>query len=243
MPAHCYSKQIEITQCECDFQNHMKPSSILRQVQQIGNDHCNSVGITSAVYEETHTAFLLAKLSVEIYGDICAGDTVTMVTKPSAPIRAVYQRYTSFYNSQGKELAAVDGRWILVDTQTRKILRKIPEAFPFPFLDEKEEEQDVSIPRLSSLSSRGRITASYARCDQNGHINNAEYADIICDQFPMSFYREKKLSKLVLAYHHELSFGESMELLGATFPNNKDAFYFCGKEGELLHFEAAVYFR
>ena len=243
MSAHHYSKQIEITQCECDFQNHMKPSAILRQVQQIGNDHCNSVGITSAVYEKTHTAFLLAKLSVEIYGDICAGDIVTMVTKPSAPIRAVYQRYTSLYNPQGKELAAVDGRWILVDTQTRKILRKIPEAFPFPFLDEKKEEQDVSIPKLSGLSSYGRITASYSRCDQNGHINNAEYADIVCDQLPLSLYLEKRLSTLVLAYHHELPLGENMELLGAPSPENEAAFYFCGKEGELLHFEAAAYFR
>ena len=54
-------------------------------------------------------AFLLAKLAVEFYAPVRAGQCVTLATRPSAPQRAVYGRYTT--------LCAQDGT-VLYDNRT-----------------------------------------------------------------------------------------------------------------------------
>ena len=43
--------------------------------------------------------------------------------------RAVNKRITHFYDADGAEVAAMDSRWVLIDTDKRMILRKHPEQF------------------------------------------------------------------------------------------------------------------
>ena len=110
----------------------MTAAALLKQVQQISTEHCDIFGLDAAYYQSTNTAFLLSKISLLFHREILVGEKLKLVTQPSLPVKAVYHRYTSAYDDQGKEAASVDSRWILVDTQTRRILRKIPENFHFP---------------------------------------------------------------------------------------------------------------
>lgn len=69
----------------------MTPGAILRRAQQISTDQCDLLGLTNEVYARTHTAFLLAKLAVEFYAPVRAGQCVTLATRPSAaPARGVW---------------------------------------------------------------------------------------------------------------------------------------------------------
>lgn len=64
------------------------PGSVLRRAQQISTDHCNVLGLTAQVYEQTHTAFLLAKLSVQWHQQMHTGDEVHARDQPQrAPAR------------------------------------------------------------------------------------------------------------------------------------------------------------
>ena len=128
-----YEESFIVGQYECDCNGRIKAGALMSQCQAISTNHCNSIGMTIDVYHKTHTVFLLAKASLEIYGEIRVGDKIRMVTRPSSPNRAVYSRYTRFFNEQGQEVAAQDSKWVLVDTDTRKILRNPPEEMHFPF--------------------------------------------------------------------------------------------------------------
>ena len=149
-----YRKQFIVTQYECDFNSCLKVGDLMRHVQQISTDHCDSLGIDEKRYRETHTAFLMAKVSVELYEKIPVHSQLTMVTRPSQPVRAVYHRYTSIYNQEEKEVAAVDSRWILVDTQTKKILRRAP-LWPCPIRNMKWRYK--SVQRLKLLEGKERL--------------------------------------------------------------------------------------
>ena len=57
-----------------------------------------------------------------------------------------------------------------------------------------------------------RVT--YSRTDDNGHLNNTQYADIILDNpavFPATV--ERRLKKLVINYHSEAKMGEELAIL------------------------------
>lgn len=56
-----------------------------------------------------------------------------------------------------------------------------------------------------------RVT--YSRTDDNGHLNNTQYADIILDNLPFSATVERRLKKLVINYHSEAKMGEELAIL------------------------------
>ena len=98
-----FEQSFIVGQYECDCNGRMKAGALLSQTQAISTNHCNAIGWTIELYRRTHTVFLLAKTSLEVYGEIRVGDHIRMVTHPSRPNRAIYNRYTSFYNEQGEE--------------------------------------------------------------------------------------------------------------------------------------------
>ena len=141
------------------------------------------------------------------------GDKLRVVTRPSGPKRAIYNRYTSFINEQGIEVAAQDSKWVLVDTDTRKILRDPPEDLDFPFRIQEIPEQDLSIPKVRDAQQTAVERVTYSRTDDNGHLNNTQYADIILDNLPFSATVERRLKKLVINYHSEAKMGEELAIL------------------------------
>ena len=223
------------TECDCDFQRRLTMGGILRLVQEISTLHSEGLGATPLIHEKLHTAFLLAQQPIR------SNEMVTLDTYPAAPVRAVYHRYTTLRRADGSLAAAVDARWVLVDTETRRILRRPPEGLGFSFDGAAiAAEQDFAFPKPTELRSLGAETAGYSRCDQNRHLNNTRYADIVCDHLPPEALEQDLLRRLVILYHRELPMGDSMDLLGGS--PEADGFYFCGKHGEESCFEAYASF-
>ncbi len=233
-------KSLTLRDYECDCNRRVKPGYLLRHVQQISTDHCDMWGLTAERYEETGTAFLMAKLSLRITGDAFIGDALRLVTRPAAPRRAIFCRYTDILNAQGQSVASVDARWVLVDRQSRRILRQPPEALDFPALPEQVPTHDFAVKKAPDAAPCGRTAAAFCRCDVNGHLNNAEYADIVCDLLPQEEMVSRPLSSLCIAYHHELRMGEEMDVLRAPLGGG---YYLLGKSGDTAVFEANAFFR
>ena len=207
-----YEQSFIVGQYECDCNGRMKAGALMSQSQAISTNHCNDIGLTIDVYHRTHTVFLLAKASLEMYGEIKVGDKIRMVTRPSRPNRAIYSRYTQFFNEQGVEVAAQDSKWVLVDTDTRKILRNPPEEMNVPFHMEMEKEHDFTIPKVKDAKQTGTERVTYSRTDDNGHLNNTQYADIILDNLPFSATVDRQMKKLVINYHNEAKMGEELAI-------------------------------
>ena len=108
-----YEKEITVYQYECDVKNRMTAAALLKQVQQISTEHCDIFGLDAAYYQSTNTAFLLSKISLLFHREILVGEKLKLVTQPSLPVKAVYHRYTSAYDDQGKEapLWTAGGFW------------------------------------------------------------------------------------------------------------------------------------
>ena len=53
------------------------------------------------------------------------------------------------------------------------------------------------------MEHAGEQSAVYSKVDQNGHLNNTEYASIVCDLVPISQITEHPVRSMVLAYHNE----------------------------------------
>ncbi len=242
MKADLFTKEIIVNAYECDAENRMTPGALLRHAQQIASDQCEVVGQSAETLHQAHCAYLLAKTAMELRAPIRAGMRITIATMPSAPQRAVYHRCTTFADETGAVLCAIDGRWILVDTQTKRILRRPPEGLPMPFTKEPAFELPLTMPRVEAAPC-AEETAGYTRCDIHHHLNNTRYADIILDHLPVERLAARAPAHLAIVYHSEIPMGTRFSLLRAA--TEPDAWYFCGMDGETgkKYFEASVTLR
>lgn len=235
MNIHFYAEEFTVAEYECDAAGHMMPGAILRRAQQVATGQCTLLGLTQEAYCRTHTAFLLAKTAMELRAPIRVGEKVKIETHPCAAQRAIYLRHTALYGPDGGTLCDIDSRWVLVDTETRRILRRAPEGLPMPFVVQDVPQLDHTLLK-SAAQPDGVETAVYTRCDKNRHLNNTFYADIVCDHVPLAQMAAQTPVRLAIVYHSEVPMGASFTLLRAHTAENR--WYFCGMGGEKKHFEA-----
>lgn len=209
-----YTEQFRVMDCDCDMNHRLTPGAFLRMAQQISTDQCDQIGMNDEFYRQNHAVFLLAKLALKMERTPRGGEVLTLVTMPEQCKRAVYKRVTEARDEKGERVALLDSRWVLVDTDTRRILRRPPEAFEIGcFAEEVPFTLDVTIPKPAETEPSGEVTATYSRCDTNGHMNNTRYADAAADALPLDVLTDGEVKSMVISYHNELPAGQSAELV------------------------------
>jgi acyl-ACP thioesterase len=236
----CYEQNFEVFHFECDPWDRMKPGAVLRRVQEIGTDQCELLGIDEAIYRRTHTVFLLSRLSLLMRRMPMVDERIRLQTRAYGMRRAVYHRVTSLYSEAGGLLCETDGRWVLVDTRTRRILRKPQEEFLPYFNEEPSEGHPREGTKYNGEITLTPMTAGYSICDRNGHINNSRYADLACDALPLEKLKAGPPRQMLLNYRSEITLGDPFEWGSAAVGDN--GFYCAAVQGETRKFECFVTF-
>lgn len=207
-----FEKTITVEYPQCDLNNHMHLSTILQQGQQISMEHCDHLGMGKAVLEPQHLAFLLAKLQLTIVKMPLAGQTITIRTEPYQPVLAQFPRFTTFFDEQGEVLLHLDSRWMLVDTSTLRILRhpanvlhmEFPDYGPLP---------DFTSCRGDHFEEAEIVPVRYSLLDSNQHVNNAMYAQIVCNCVEDRILAGQAISAFAIIYHNQAQYGQRISLL------------------------------
>lgn len=196
-----YTQKFTVYRADGDHLGNVKLGALLRYAQQIATTHAEAVGLNDSLYRETHTAYVLAKLALHVNRLPRVDEELTLVTQPERCKRAVNKRITHFYDASGAEVVTMDSRWVLIDTEKRMILRKHPPQFADQWAEDVPIELPMKLPRLApeDCETLGTQTATYSRCDMNGHLNNTRYADIVCDAVPWEVWDTAQIRDLRLA--------------------------------------------
>ena len=237
-----YTQTYTICRHDGDHHGNAKPGALLRYGQQIATMHAEAAGLNDELYAATHTAYVLAKLALHIDRTPRVDETLTVITRPERCKRAVNKRITFFYDAAGQQVAVLDSRWVLIDTDKRLILRKHPEAFNDCWAEDVPFELPMKMVKAApeDCAPAGEYTATYSRCDMNGHMNNTRYVDILCDALPWNVWDEGEVRDLKVYYHREVPRGASFALLQAQ--TGEKQYYFCGQREEKAAFEASITF-
>ncbi len=238
-----YTKQFQVYRHDGDYRGLVKPGALLRYGQQIATEHAAAVGLDDALYATTHTAYVLAKSALHIDRTPRVDEVLTLRTRPEKIKRAVNKRITEIMDAQGCQVALLDSRWVLIDTDKRTILRKHPAQFNDSWASEVPQELPMRMTKAAAeaCAPMGVCTASYSLCDMNGHLNNTRYADILCDALPVGVWDAAELTDLLIFYHREVPRGETFTLARAeTAPGQ---WYFNATRDGLSAFEASASFR
>ena len=102
MERYDYQTSFRVFEWETDKNGIMTTGSLLRRVQQLGTDHCESIGLNDDVYERCGAVFLMVKSVAEWKRPVKAGEKLQMQTAAGTAQRAVYPRVAELIDEIGR---------------------------------------------------------------------------------------------------------------------------------------------
>lgn len=198
---------------ECDYKKRFKISEILKLTSELAGDDFTRRGYSYDFLMENNMVFLLSRVSFHIF-EYPVDQQVIISSTWAADIKgAIFNRNYEIKDKTGNILIQGTSGWILVEPQTRHIIK--PSDFKYSF--EKITDRECSaVPngkiRPGVLSFAGKREIRISDLDANGHVYNAVYADIAIDfldldcynmdieNFRINYITEAKLGSIIDIY-------------------------------------------
>ncbi len=239
MELHTFTEPAIVMNADADFRRQLKPSALFRYVEQAAADHARAYGMDDAFFKAHHTAFLVGKQAVKINRMPTRAEQLTLVTACEQCKKGSMKRLTRLLDETGEELALVDARWIVVNTDEEKIVRQPSWYTPDFWNVDLDGELPQLVHKTQELTDAGSRTASYSLCDLNHHVNNSFYLDIACDALPLEAIEAGPLTFAAVKYHREIPMGAQVEV---KYGPSAEGWYVQGRRGEHLAFECYLRF-
>lgn len=210
-----HQNEICLRACDLDIANRWKPSAILTAAQESGELHANVLGCGHARMVQNGNFFILVRLRLQMFRYPHFLDTVRITTWPGAAIRTIFSRYHRFEDTQGTELGHMSALWMICDIESRKILTPEQGGVSLPEKlcpDVFEPPEKLIFPKDAQTVENIERVCQYSDIDYNVHMNNARYADWVCDLFDPRRFETQSLSELQINFVSELKTGDAVHL-------------------------------
>ena len=233
-----YTETMTVMNADADFRSLLKPSALLRYVEQVSADHARTFGMTDQFFKDHGVAFLVGKQALKFDRVPQRAEKLTLLTRVEASRRGSVKRTTTVTDAEGKQVAMVDCRWIVVSLAENRILREPGWTVDGFWNETVEGELPLQLHKCrEGLTSAGEWTVRYSQCDLNGHLNNAFYLDLVCDALPLDVVRKGPVTFASINYHREVPLGETVEVFYAP---SAEGWYIIGKHNGRTSFECYV---
>ena len=236
MEPNFYTETMTVMNADADFRSLLKPSALLRYVEQVSADHARTFGMTDQFFKDHGVAFLVGKQALKFDRVPQRAEKLTLLTRAEASRRGSVKRITTVTDAEGKQVAMVDCRWIVVSLAEGRILREPGWTVEGFWNETVEGELPLQLHKCrEGLASAGEWTVRYSQCDLNGHLNNAFYLDLVCDALPLDVVRKGPVTFASINYHREVPMGETVEVFYAP---SAEGWYIIGKHNGQTSFES-----
>ncbi len=183
-----YIKPITIASFDVDRNGNAKVSALMRYFQQIARENIDQFGMTYDFLRQNNIVFVLTKYKIKIHGKILSDNEYIFKTAPCAIHGISFIRDFLIEDKNGKIVAEASSTWVIIDFINRSILRpnKLPKEIPHcdklvDFTPERIRTNVLEGDLCENKMTDYKTKVSYTLLDQNNHLNNCNYADILID--------------------------------------------------------------
>jgi acyl-ACP thioesterase len=214
MSRYRFFKEITVPIYDCDPFVRARASSLLRYIQTVSSEHIDSLGLTHKRLFDEGFVFVVAGTAMKIYRAPVFGEKIKLCTAPLEGSGAHMVRETVIVSESGEKLVECQSDWALIDAKSSRLLKA--SDFPYelptlqgewtPFFDPKK----IRIkPAAENVTERPvRLTD----LDQNMHMNNTVYADILTDCFGEQYIASGGVDTIFIRYHLQARMGDMLTL-------------------------------
>ena len=251
-----YSRQEELTFRDCGPDKQVKISALLSKMAFFGGFDYDARGLTHEKLLEMRNVFLFSRAAIRIHRRPKDREVLTIRTWEDGVKGAHMRRVYEMEDADGKVCVSAKSDWILVDPETRKILRPAaftarqmhecpkeidcpdPKKIRFPKAEAGSVQAGTISPDTVSAEALGSWTVPWSALDGNGHLFSGNYGDIVWDFLPAEL-RDRPVREFYINYSKEATLGETLRLAGIR---ETDAFFMEGVGPEGTCFLSEIVF-
>lgn len=234
-------EEITVRSYDCDQEQRMRPSAILRYLQEIAGAHCALLGMDYDTLAKHDGVFLIVRQSMNLYRIPKKDEELVLSTWHRETKGVQSFRETQITTRDGEVLVDSTGVWILARVSDHRILRPAEfTAFSIPHRSEPilpTRPEKLRAPE--EMEEIGLRPIRYTDIDYNRHVNNCVYADILCDFMPNGM-EGKVFSGLDISYVAEAKEGDTLRIFAKE---DADALWMRGEHDRGKCFEVRCTFK
>jgi acyl-ACP thioesterase len=212
-----YHKDFEVRSYEVDPDGKLSLTALSNLFQEIAWRHADSADFGRNLQEQ-HLAWIMARMDIKCENLPSWGDAIKVYTAGRGQDKLFAFREFLITDMEGKILARGMSSWVLMNVQTKRILR--PEkVLPAELFDpeEKPEWQPEKVILGGELVKSEHLKVRYSDLDLNNHVNNTSYI-----RWVENILRENGFDTpfLLINYLTECVLGDELEIY--LFKNGDD---------------------
>ena len=231
-----YCEKTLLLSRDCDLGCLWRPSAILTAMQETAGMHSHILGCGRETLVQKGVVWVLTRCEVQMEKEARMGSRLSIETFPMPLRRWFFPRYFVFRDEEGAQVGAAGTLWVLFDLEKRCMVAPGDVAGAIPDNSDLTPPLGVPgpVPRLTGGTLESARTPVYSELDVNGHVNNARYADWLCDALGLEIMREYRVKTMRLSYAAEIRPGQAMEL---RLTRDGLAYHLTGAHEGKTHFE------
>lgn len=180
-----WTESYRINSHDLDAAGNIRVAALMRYMQETA--YCHMAGMKPSAEElrAEGRVFLLARAAVSVYDNVSHGDTIEVTTWATESKGVAFGRCFSIRANETL-ISEAETVWTFYDFEARKILR-VGDVTLYYGTDEElglDLPRRLSYPDPDSLVLQGCHTVIYADVDENRHMNNTVYPDVLSGFVP-----------------------------------------------------------
>lgn len=224
---------------DVDFNDTIHPTAILDMFQDLAGLHAAELGVGFEELRKKNYAWVVLYQRFEIECLPPYLDYVTLETWPKPKHRLEFEREYHLKNKQGRSLIKGISNWVIIDLNTRGLVRSDKIIFNGEFHTVTNFPEKCK--RKLNLNPNGPMEYFHYEVkscdlDHNGHMNNARYLNIIFN-YLMSYGDKKYIKTAEIAYIKEATFKDIIQIGHYTIDKQEA---FLGFVNDELCFECLI---
>ena len=232
-----WTEHFRINSHDTDASGQVRASLMLRYMQETANLQLKTLGPTVDELLAMGAAFFLSRINLSLYRPLHAYDEID-VSSWACESRGVSFNRCYEIRKNGELVAEAASVWGLVGIDDRRLFRVDEIQLGFDVADplELDAPKRVRIPRDLSLALVGERPIAYSDIDQNGHMNNTNYPDMLCDFIPGM--EKKHVLSFAISFAGEARLGETLKIY--TAKSDGQTYFRTTTSGGAVNVEAII---
>lgn len=207
-----FTKNYRVSISDADRLGRLRMSSLFRMLQEVATEHAAGLGLGTDETRERGVLWVVTAQRCRIHRMPAYQEELVVSTWPGVTTHAFFPRFYRLESPAGELLAEASALWVLMDSESRKMILPGKENFNLDGQTVTGTETGLPTPpRMGEFTGEGSFTVPRSYLDLNGHMNNVRYFDLCEDLLPQDL-EEREPEEVVIKYGGEALLGEKMEL-------------------------------
>lgn len=203
-----------------DVAHYLKPGAFMDMAQEIAYVSAHYLGFGYEELERFGTAWVLSRMHMEFPAMPRWRDAVELQTWHKGFEGPFYVRDFRMLDAAGNPAVLATSSWLIIDTNTRRLLRREHLADRLP-LDTECAESAIDEPCGKVVIPEGPLEeiaehrVGYSDIDLVGHANNARYVIWAMDCLDYAEVSTRRVRSVRINFNKEVYAGETVEIFRA----------------------------